>query len=100
MKQDVLEALVASVDQGESVALLTVTAGDGAFADNVGKHCVLWLDTEREPVGTLELPATVTAELHEAARDALHLRQHRHLHHRSRGGAVHLLRGHARRHRR
>jgi len=88
MKQDVLEALVASVDQGESVALLTVTAGDGAFADKVGKHCVLWLDTKREPVGTLELPATVTAELHKAARDALHLRQHRHLQRETEAGSV------------
>jgi len=83
MNQDVLEALVTSVDQGESVALLTVTDGEGALATAVGNHCVLWLDVDRAPVGRLDVPEILTAEIYAAARDALHLRKHRHLHYKS-----------------
>lgn len=88
MKQDVLEALVASVDQGESVALLTVTDGESAFADTVGNHCVLWLEAERSPVGTLNLPEQLTTDIYAAARDALHLRKHRHLHYEREDGTI------------
>ncbi len=79
MKRDVLEALVASVNQGESVALLTVTEGEGDFAGAVGNHALLWAAEERAPVGDLGLPAALATEIHAAARDALYLRQHRHV---------------------
>ncbi len=91
MKQDLLAALLASVDQGVSVALLSVTAGDGDFETTVGNHCVLWLDANRAPVGTLALPAQLTNEIYEAARDALHLRQHRHLHYTTDAGSVKIF---------
>lgn len=91
MKQDLLAALLASVDQGESVALLSVTDGDGEFATTVGNHCVLWLDVNRAPVGTLTLPAQLTTEIYEAARDALHLRQHRHLRYTTDAGTVKIF---------
>jgi xanthine dehydrogenase accessory factor len=88
MKQDLLQALLASVDQGEAVALLSVTDGDGDFAQAIGNHCVLWIDANRPPIGTLDLPAQLTGEIHAAARDALHLRQHRHLHYTTAAGTV------------
>lgn len=88
MKQEILQALLTSVDQGESVALLSVTAGDGAFAEAVGNHGVLWLETERAPVGDLGLPESVTESIYSAARDALHLRQHRHVTEKTDHGSV------------
>jgi xanthine dehydrogenase accessory factor len=88
MIQSILQALLTSVDQGESVALLSVTAGDGALAAAVGNHCVLWLDPTRPPIGDLALPPALTADIFQAARDALDLRKHRHLEFTTDAGAV------------
>ncbi|MEZ4622141.1 MAG: XdhC family protein [Caldilineaceae bacterium] len=88
MKQAVLQALLASVDQGESVALLSVTDGTGTLAEAIGSHCVLWLDEERVPVGELPLPPTLLTTIYAAARDALHLRRHRHVEVENEKGAV------------
>ena len=51
MQQEVLAALLASLDRREAVAVVTVTAADGAYADAVGRHCLVWLDHGRAPVG-------------------------------------------------
>ncbi len=91
MKQDLLAALLASVDQGESVVLLSVTDGDGEFTSAIGNHCVLWLDANRAPVGSLALPTQLTTEIYEAARDALHLRKHRHLSYTTDAGTVKIF---------
>jgi len=88
MKEAVLQALLTSVDQGESVALLTVTEGDGVFAATVGHHAVLWLDVDRAPVGALALPEALSQEIYASARDALHLRQHRHLYYETEQGTL------------
>jgi len=91
MKQDVLKALLASIDQGESVALLSITDGNGDFTMSIGNHSLLWLDTSRAPIGSLGLPAELTEEVHAAARDALHLRQHRHLRYETATGTVKIF---------
>jgi len=78
MNDELLAQLLASIDQGEAVALLSVTAGDGAFAPAVGRHALIWADATRPRFGDLEIGA-LTAETERAARDALALRQHRHL---------------------
>ena len=88
MNQPVLQALTTSIDRGESVALLSVTAADGVFADAIGNHALLWLDPERIPVGNLGLPQPLLDKLYNAARDALHLRQHRHVEERTETGTL------------
>jgi len=40
----ILDALVASIDQREPVALLSVTDADGGLVEALGKRCVVWLD--------------------------------------------------------
>ncbi|MEZ4638485.1 MAG: XdhC/CoxI family protein [Caldilineaceae bacterium] len=44
-----------SIERREAVALVTVTAGEGAFAAKVGNHAVVWPDVDRTPVGALDL---------------------------------------------
>lgn len=78
MSGEVLKALLASLDRRESVATVTVTAGDGSFAHTVGNHCLVWLDKERPAVGDLDL-GDLTPTVHYDARRALAEREHRHL---------------------
>ena len=47
MNQTVLDALLASLDRREAVAILSITDADGTYASAVGNHCVLWLDAAR-----------------------------------------------------
>jgi xanthine dehydrogenase accessory factor len=74
----VLAALLASLDRRESVATVTVTAGDGGFAQTVGNHCLVWLEEDRAPVGDLGLGELTRHVLYDARR-ALAEREHRHL---------------------
>ena len=85
MQQEVLAALLASLDRREAVAVVTVTAADGAYADAVGRHCLVWLDHGRAPVGDLDL-GDAQAEIVDQARDALFVRAHRHVEHRDERG--------------
>jgi len=78
MNEQVLQAILASIEQRESMALLSVTEGTGVFAPQVGRHRVLWLDPAQTPIGDLELGA-LAAEVDAAARSALAARAHRHL---------------------
>ncbi|MCX6047156.1 MAG: XdhC family protein [Chloroflexi bacterium] len=78
MNQQVLQAIVASIDNRESVALISVTEADGAFAGNVGHHAALWLDATRAPVGDLAL-GELTEQIYTDARRALDDRKHRRL---------------------
>ncbi len=78
MNQAVLDALLASIDRREAVAMLSVTEADGVFAGQMGSHCVLWLDETRPPVGDLGL-GELTPHVEYDARRALAEREHRHL---------------------
>ena len=78
MNRTVLDALLASLDRRESVAVLSVTDADGAYAAAVGNHCVLWLDADRSPVGELGL-SDLTPHVEYDARRALAEREYRHL---------------------
>jgi xanthine dehydrogenase accessory factor len=78
MNQPVLDALLASLERREAVAVLSITDAGGDFADRVGNHCVLWLDESRPPVGDLGL-GELTPHVEYDARRALAEREHRHL---------------------
>ena len=77
MQQSVLDAILASLARRESFAVVTVTDADGAYADALGRHCVLWLDPARPPVGALALDDLDAAAFNDA-RQALAARTHRH----------------------
>lgn len=86
----ILDALVASIDQREPVALLSVTEADGGLVEALGKRCVVWLDEERPPVGELglgELEAQALAD----ARTALAERTHRQLTYATEAGIVRVF---------
>lgn len=78
MNDPVLSALLASLDRREDVAMLTVTEATGQFAESEGKHCVLWSEKERAPVGKLGLGDLMDSVAYDARR-ALDEREHRHL---------------------
>lgn len=77
MNDQVLSALLRSLEEREAVALVSVTHASGVYASVLGAHCLLWLD-ERAPVGDLAL-GELTARIHDDARRALEEREHRHL---------------------
>lgn len=90
MTDPVLAALLDSVDRGESVALLSVTAAGGRHASAIGRHLVLWSDPHRDPVGDLGLPA-MADRIYDEAREALADRQHRHLHYETDEGPIRIF---------
>ena len=72
------------------MALVSVTAGDGVFADQVGQHVALWLDPTRPPVGHLAL-GEVSEQVYADARRALDDRRHRQLAYQTAQGQVKLF---------
>ncbi len=78
MHNQVLQAVLASIENRESVALLSVTEATGSFASVMGQHAALWLDTALPPVGNLEL-GELTEQVYADARQALNDRKHRQL---------------------
>jgi xanthine dehydrogenase accessory factor len=90
MNNDVLEALLDSMEQRESVALLSVTEATGAFAGSLGSHCLLWLDEARAPVGDLALPELME-RIQKEARRALQERKHRHVDYATDEGSVKIF---------
>ena len=78
MNQDVLNALVNSLEEREAVALITVTNATGIYDGTVGQHILLWQALDRKPVGNLEL-GELTERIYDDARAALDEREHRHL---------------------
>ena len=90
MDEQVLQALVTSIDRRESVALLTVTEAGGEFAAARGRHCVIWPDLARGVVGDLNL-GPLAAQAVEDARRALDERRHRHLAYDREQGSVRIF---------
>jgi xanthine dehydrogenase accessory factor len=78
MNEEILQALLASLDEREAVALIAVTSATGAYEGTMGNHALLWLDSERTPVGDLGL-GELSEHIHYDARRALLDREHRHL---------------------
>ena len=75
MQRDVLDELLASIARREPVALITVTGGDGEFANAVGCHCLVWLALDHSAVGSLGL-GTLNDLVVADARDILASRAH------------------------
>ncbi|MEZ4864672.1 MAG: XdhC family protein [Caldilineaceae bacterium] len=90
MNEQLLAALLESLEAREAVALLSVTAGSGEFANLVGHHLLLWLDESRTPVGDLGV-GELTERVYAAARDALAQRQHRHLNYTTDQGSIKIF---------
>lgn len=78
MKQDILDALLTSLDEREAVALITVTNATGRYEDAEGNHALVWLDDERQPLGDLGVGELSDHIVYDARR-ALLDREHRHL---------------------
>lgn len=89
MTRSVLAALTAAAERREAVALVTVLAAEGEFADAVRRHLVVWLD-DRPPVGNLETGALQT-QLLATTRQALLARRHTRLDYRTEHGALALF---------
>lgn len=78
MSKTLVAAIVNSIERRESLAIVSVTAGSGRYAQAVGHHALVWLDEQRQPMGDLNL-GELTAEVWRAARQALLDRAHRQL---------------------
>lgn len=76
MTGTVLEQLLSALDRGEPAALLTVVEADGDFALSLGRHCLIWSEQNRNPVGDLGIGDLAGQALHDA-RQALDRREHR-----------------------
>jgi xanthine dehydrogenase accessory factor len=75
MKRTVLQAVVDSIEARVAVALVSVTAATGGWAEQQGRHLALWLDESRLPVGDLvlgDLAEPVLADVRSALRDRKH----------------------------
>ena len=79
MQTQVLQALLDSVDRREAVALVTITAGNGIYAQAVSRNAVVWPEPQRCPVGDLGI-GEHSAALFTDARHALRAKQHQQLH--------------------
>ena len=89
MTATVLNALIEAERRRESVALVTVTEGEGTYAELPGRHLVVWAD-DRPPVGDLVIPVW-QADVVDAARAALAERRHRQARFAGEQGAVTLF---------
>jgi xanthine dehydrogenase accessory factor len=78
MNQDILDALLASLEERQAVALISVTNATGLYEGTMGNHALLWLDSERQPLGDLGL-GELNDHIFYDARRALLDREHRHL---------------------
>jgi xanthine dehydrogenase accessory factor len=78
MNEELLQALLASLEAREAVALISVTHATGVYDGTVGQHSLFWLAVDRKPLGDLGL-GDLRDEIYEDAREALIDREHRHL---------------------
>lgn len=85
MQSELLEVLLKAIEMREAVALVTVTAGDGAFSKAVGNTAVVWPDTDRRPFGDLGLGESLGEVLRDA-RLAIERKKHEHFHYKDGNG--------------
>lgn len=88
--QQILRDVLASLEQRRSLALVTAIAGDGIFADQVGRRLVVWADLSEPAQG--DLAAQVLAEqILGDARSALAARTARSVEYRIDGGLLQVF---------
>jgi xanthine dehydrogenase accessory factor len=78
MNDELLQALLASLDAREAVALISITSATGVYANAMGNHALVWLENERQPLGDLGV-GELSDHIFYDARRALLDREHRHL---------------------
>jgi xanthine dehydrogenase accessory factor len=90
MNDQILSALLESLEKRDPVALVSITEAEGAAEGALGSHRVVWLDATREPLGDLHLGelSNLQAQIDADARTALRERAHRHVHYAQAGGRV------------
>ena len=69
-KTKLLDELIASVEAGQSVGLVTIVKAGGKYAEALGKQILVWLD--RDPVDTLglgDLEAKIVTDARQALSD-------------------------------
>ena len=86
MQEEQLKALLEAIDKREAVALVTVTAGEGVYAEAVGKNAVVWPELERPPKGDLKLGEESRGVLHDT-RMAIARKRHEHFHYEKANGS-------------
>lgn len=79
MQEELLNSLLEAIEKREAVALVTVTTGDGVYTEAVGKNAVVWPETDRRPVGDLNLGAKMEGVLQDG-RLAIARKRHEHFH--------------------
>ena len=85
MQKELLSTLVDAIEKREAVALVTVTAGDGAYAQAVGRNAVVWPQPDRCPKGELGLGVRNSAVLQDA-RQAVERKKHQRFHYEEEDG--------------
>jgi xanthine dehydrogenase accessory factor len=77
MNQEILQALIASEEAREAVALISVTSATGIYEGTMGQHALIWLNSDREPIGDLSL-GELNEPIYDDARRILLDREHQH----------------------
>lgn len=86
MQEELLNTLLKAIEKREAVALVTVTAGAGAYAKAVGTNAVLWPEPERRPIGDLSLGGQLDGVLRDG-RLAIARKRHEHFHYKEEDGS-------------
>lgn len=86
MQEELLSTLLEAIEKREAVALVTVTAGDGVYAEAVGESAVVWPEAERRPIGDLSLSGQLDGVLRDG-RLAIARKRHEHFHYEERNGS-------------
>lgn len=90
MSDAILDRLLEALEQGESVALLTVVNASGSYTSALGRHCLVWQHPENKTYGDLQLPELLPQILHDAVA-ALESRQHDTLSYQTNNGTVEIF---------
>ena len=85
MQDKLLNALLKAIEKREAVALVTVTSGEGVYAQAVGKNAVVWPEPERRHIGNLDLGDRVGGALRDA-RLAIARKRHEHFNYKEEDG--------------
>lgn len=86
MQKELLSTLLEAIEKREAVALVTVTAGDGVYAEAVGESAVVWPEAERRPIGDLSLSGQLDGVLRDG-RLAIARKRHEHFHYEEGNGS-------------
>ena len=86
MQKELLGTLLDAIENREAVAMVTVTAGDGAYAGAVGRNAVVWPQPDRCTAGALGLGEQSNGVLHDA-RIAIERKKHQQIHYADEDGS-------------